>query len=1232
MIKRAFFLILFALMIILVVNSYADIDNNEYCTVPPFIQSKLPSNVMLVLDYSGSMGWPAYNHSYAYDKNKTYYGYFIHNKYYAYNSASDYYYIVDNPTNTNDICDPYNDDHEDWSGNCLNYYYMTRIDILRWILTGGKALGGCVDVDYCDKYTNKKDCRNNSLCKWNKNKKYCYNKRSCSSLDSSDCTSNELCGPGEGNVETENGKKIKKEDVSSFDANTNDVRGILQDLNDLDEKPRMGANFFNSSIKDRIGLSYNYAKLIDKINNTEVGGGTGTKGAMDEIKKLFSRDEETILDYENKDPYEFDGETIYCARNTEIVMSDGEWNNPNTSTSSDPVRPAYEMWMGNSVDLVPSLKGKQNVKTYTVAMFLDSVDGRRALKHVAVFGNFEDVDGNKMPCNYSSYPNTSLTTPLPDTCPEWDKNGDGVPDGYYEGSEPNELKKAIEKVFSDILKKASSGSAASVLATNEESGAVILQALFYPKRYFDRTTNVDWVGSLQNLWFYLGPFTQNIREDTDEDEDLDLLDDYVIDYFFDNETSKTMVHVYKDTNGDGIPDETLPDKSVADIKFLWEAGKVLWETRPDDRNIFTYVNESKVDFIIDNKSLLKNYLDADNDSYAENIIKYIRGEDLNDYRNRTVTIGGGAHVWKLGDIIYSTPQIISGSPLNSYHKNPPYGYGDATYKKYTESNEYKNRGMVFVGANDGMLHAFRLGKIVMLGNSRKIAKLKENPVTYELGSEAWAFIPKNALPYLKYYMDPSYCHLYYVDLTPYVFDASICAPGEHENDYFEQEKTGDSSTWRTIVIGGMRFGGACGDNSTDAVTPPNDSGNVPSGVGLSSYFAIDVTDPENPIVLWEFSDNNTAFTTTGPSIIHIPAKKLENGEEKDDHKKNGYWYVAFASGPDNYDGTVHQPLYLYVLDLKTGELKHKWQLSGDNCTSSDILTCQTDLIGKHNAFAGRMFESSIDIGTNYKETYYSDDGMYFGYTYKDSGGNWKGGVIRVITNDDPNVKNWKITKLIDDIGPVTSGVKVLEDRNNKNLWVYFGEGRYFSREDDISAQRRIYGIKDPCYDSTNERFYESCETTISLSDLMDVTDNGNADTSNSKGWYIRLDEKNGSYGAERVITDPVVSSYGWVLYTTFSPTNDICGFGGHSDLWLVNYDNGGTPNSPSGSLYIQTSTGAIVKIEMSEEFGKDESGAYLGRSHGRKTGKPINEHVNAPPGVLLLPEPLPVHIIHWREK
>ncbi len=155
---------------------------------------------------------------------------------------------------------------------------------------------------------------------------------------------------------------------------------------------------------------------------------------------------------------------------------------------------------------------------------------------------------------------------------------------------------------------------------------------------------------------------------------------------------------------------------------FWEAGKRLKERDPDSRYIFTAMDDEagsnirmsrKVFFTEGNSTAmdangkkLSDLLGAADDAEARKIIHYIRGSNESGYRDRKG--------WKLGDIAYSTPLVSN------------------------------NR--VYIGANDGMLHAFDI----------------------DTGEEIWAFIPNNLLGKLKDLTREDYCHEYFVDLSPVV--------------------------------------------------------------------------------------------------------------------------------------------------------------------------------------------------------------------------------------------------------------------------------------------------------------------------------------------------------------------------------------------------------------------------------------------------------------------------------
>ncbi len=882
------------------------------------------------------------------------------------------------------------------------------------------------------------------------------------------------------------------------------------------------------------------------------------------------------------------------------------------------------------------MPGTQNLNLYIVSVFSK---GSTLLRYAAINGGFQDLNGNN----------------LPDSDPalqgEWDANGDGEPDNFNEATDGQEIEDAVRDALSTMLKRASSGTAASVLASGEGSGANLVQAVFYPRRQMGNDI-AWWSGVLKNVWFYIDPYMSgaSIREETTADGVLDLRNDYISQFYFDNTTQTTRVKRIRDVNGDGSVLTYVDNVAFENMKNLWEAGQLLYVRNPATRTIYTQVDNTNL-IAFDNSSVsvaaIAPYTGLSS-MLTPYLIRYVRGDDsmvaqaaMLGISLRRRGVGADNNVWKLGDIIQSTPRIAGKVPLNTYDKI----YGDTTYREFVSDSTYLDRGMVFTGANDGMLHAFKMGKLETplarptYNPDYQKAKLTNLVDPPPLGYEAWAFIPKNALPYLTYLKDPDYCHLYYVDLAPYVFDASI---GAGSGDQSSQARS--RTSWRTVVIGGMRTGGACRDsagtcNSTtdglaDCVKSPL------AGKGFSSYFALDVTTPESPRLLWEFSDPDLGFSTSGPAIVRIHADNTITGVK--DQNLNGKWYVVFASGPtgpiDNtstqFLGHSDQNLKLFVVNLKTGALVRK---------------IDTTIA---NAFGGSLVNTVADFDLDYQ-----DEAVYLGFTRKDASvtpATWtKGGVLRLQTRQDSNVANWTVSKLIDNIGPVTTAPARLQNRYYGLNWVFFGEGRYYyTREtatggvdiDDPGGTagypgRWLYGVKDPCF--TGNGLAETCPAAINLAtdNVADVTNPpfpqesvmncrpGTAGCGNF-GWRIGLDNATVSpaLANERMITDSLATTTsGLVFFSTFKPYAEACAIGGRSFLWVARYNTGGAPAATSlrGKALVQVSTASIEEIDLPTAF-QDKGGRRSGSIEGVP---PLNQGLS-----ILSPPPPMKKTLHMQEK
>ena len=216
------------------------------------------------------------------------------------------------------------------------------------------------------------------------------------------------------------------------------------------------------------------------------------------------------------------------------------------------------------------------------------------------------------------------------------------------------------------------------------------------------------------------------------------------------------------------------DGSYADA--TWSAANkldALSSTAIAARKIYTLKGAARFEFTYTNLTTqgLIPTLTSDSTEAAD-LINFLRGDRTKEgstYRRRAS---------RLGDIVNSSPLLVYNGEDNAYDFLPPPADGSTRgdYRTYL-LHKTKRKGLVFVGANDGMLHAF-------------------DSIT---GDEIFAYIPKTVLGNLKLLSNTEYAHRYFVD-GPLV-----------EADVYDQTVTPtDSDTgWRNIVVG---TGGAGGKN------------------------------------------------------------------------------------------------------------------------------------------------------------------------------------------------------------------------------------------------------------------------------------------------------------------------------------------------------------------------------------------------------------------------------------
>ena len=189
---------------------------------------------------------------------------------------------------------------------------------------------------------------------------------------------------------------------------------------------------------------------------------------------------------------------------------------------------------------------------------------------------------------------------------------------------------------------------------------------------------------------------------------------------------------------------------------------------------------------------------------ADALIAFLRGQSgFEDQAGNSMRLfRDREHV--LGDIVNAAPVYV---------KKPPFKYGDAGYTAFVNAN-LSRAGVVYVGANDGMLHA----------------------ISATTGDELWAYVPSAVIPNMWKLANSDYGanHEFYVDGPIAVGDAY------------------DGTNWKTVLVGGL-------------------------GLGGRAYYALDVTDPANPKALWEFGtsqDADIGYTYGNPIIT----KRMSDGK------------------------------------------------------------------------------------------------------------------------------------------------------------------------------------------------------------------------------------------------------------------------------------------------------------------------------------------------------------------
>ena len=316
--------------------------------------------------------------------------------------------------------------------------------------------------------------------------------------------------------------------------------------------------------------------------------------------------------------------------------------------------------------------------------------------------------------------------------------------------------------------------------------------------------------------------------------------------------------------------------------------------------------------------------------------------------------------WLLGAIDHSVPAVETPPGRPSWYFGTSVNQTEQTsFDAFaTNSTAYNRPTVIYVGARDGMLHAFNAGmfqwgywsgsgnnstftwgdnpqtlKYPNPSDSRYGQNLVEykgyfqwatttpcdnykcgasNSAQYGNGSELWAFIPGNLMSRLKNnYISGN--DQAFVDASPTISDVYV------------------NGAWKSVLL--------CAE-----------------GNGGDSVFCLDVTDPTNPAFMWEFSDPDLIRSRSSPAVGAI-GRTVWNGTAR--------WVAFFVSGK-SYNTQIYPSIYM--IDIATGSVLDRIYLDAVSGGMGGVPSGQPAVVDSDgNGYIDRMYIGT-DKGYLYKVT------------------------------------------------------------------------------------------------------------------------------------------------------------------------------------------------------------------------------------------------------------------------
>ena len=754
-------------------------------------------------------------------------------------------------------------------------------------------------------------------------------------------------------------------------------------------------------------------------------------------------------------------------------------------------------------------KGDQTLETYAVDVVENNdltEEERNQLYLAAKYGGFEPPSG-------AEFEPDTRTAALPDS---WWASGDGSvsvgggtiskrPENFYLANEPKKVQESLRKAFEQAVAEAKSTSAA--VAANSTS--VSTESLIFQARF----NSANWSGELVALG-------------TDANDDLDF-----------GEVAWTTTSI-------GIP-------SVSDRDVYTIDGSSLSQIQENGSNMpsgLTFDQESAFSTSIDNDDV--SGATSSDAALAEYLLLGASDDERHNggpFRDRAETPDETATL--MGDIVNSEPAVASGGN---------FGYrileGDRGNEYASFLSTKKSQGdLVYVGANDGMLHAFNGAQETSDGG----------------GEEEFAYLPDAVFDELAELSKTDYEHQFYVDGQIDVGDAY----------WMRTSATGTSEQWGEALVAS--------------------TGRGPG----KTVFALDVTragDPPNA-VLWEASAADTASEgrLTGTQADHL-GNVLGNVDIV--QLGDGNFAAVFGNGYNSANHTA--ALFVVPLDDSLTPM----MIDTDQGSSSDpnglsgVQTVDTEGDGEVDwIYAGDLHGNMwrFEVGDETR----SDWKAQLLFQAKEDGSGDSQPITaapRVTPHSSSDAEMNVIfgTGKFFEEGDASPG----SDPQMQSLYAIQDDGTV-----------KTDNLIDPVV-SGRSKLQEQIIDTQDLEATPPLRDITNKDLGGKDGWYLDLAFKGDSGNAkgERV-TDPAAIVGNRVFFVTQIPDDKICGFGGDSWLLELGLESGGHSDSMIATQDDGISSGVKVIPNSSTDGSGTGSTVELVRSIANEKGATVlGDETNAP--------------------